>query len=128
MSGDEATRLEKLLDDGWGYHDTESERLARELEAAAAHGVASNALAPFVHLVTHTIGEHLDDWPRALRLGERVVVAQTPGPETARAWATASTAQWVTVLLLVVQGSFQRWLPRSLQLGARNLVTVAARE
>ena len=86
MSGDEATRLEKLLDDGWGYHDTESERLARELEAAAAHGVASNVLAPFLHLVTHTIGEHLDDWPRALRLGERVVVAQTPGPETARAW------------------------------------------
>jgi len=27
--------LEKLLNDGWDYHDKESERLARELEAAA---------------------------------------------------------------------------------------------
>lgn len=86
MSGDEAARLEKLLDDGWSYHDTESERLARELEAAAAHDVASNVLAPFLHLATHTIGEHLDDWPRALRLGKRVITGQTPSPDTARAW------------------------------------------
>ena len=34
-----AGTLEKLINDGWDYHDKESERLARELEAAAAAGM-----------------------------------------------------------------------------------------
>ena len=36
--GHGAEALQKLLDDGWNYHDNESERLARELEAAAEAG------------------------------------------------------------------------------------------
>jgi len=78
--------LEKLLNDGWDYHDKESERLARELEAAAEKGVTFNDLAPFLHLSTHTIGVHLGDWTRAFRLGKRVLDSQTPTFETAKAW------------------------------------------
>src|SRR5262245_26882859 len=81
-----AGSLEKLLNDGWGYHDKEGERLARELEAAAEKGVTSGLLASFLHLSTHTIGEHLGDWERALRLGKRVLDGQIPVFETAKAW------------------------------------------
>jgi hypothetical protein len=86
VSSDGAGSLEKPLNDGWDYHDKESERLARELEASAEQGVTSNILAPFLHLSTHTIGEHLGDWARALRLGKRVLNSQTPTFETAKAW------------------------------------------
>jgi tetratricopeptide (TPR) repeat protein len=86
MGSDGAGALETLLSDGWDYHDKESERLARELEAAAEQGVTSGRLISFVHLSTHTIGEHLGDWPRALGLGKRVLDGRTPAPETAKAW------------------------------------------
>jgi hypothetical protein len=78
--------VEKLLNDSWDYHDRESERLARELEAAATEGVPSKNLAPFLHISTHTIGEHLGDWARALKLGKCVLDRRTPTFETARAW------------------------------------------
>jgi hypothetical protein len=78
--------LEALLNDGWAYHDKESERLARELEAAAESGVTPADLGPFLHLATHTIGEHLGDWPRAFRLGNRVLDGQASTSETASAW------------------------------------------
>lgn len=92
MSGPGEQSPEKLLEAGWDYHDTESERLARELEAAAGSGVASDILAPFLLLATHTIGEHLSDWARALRLGKRVLADRTPTPETAKAWGRLSVA------------------------------------
>jgi hypothetical protein len=77
---------ERLLNDGWDYHDKESEHLARELEAAAQEGVAPGLLASFLHLSAHTIGEHLGDWPRALALGKRVLDGRMPALETAKAW------------------------------------------
>jgi hypothetical protein len=83
---DGAGSLQELLNNGWGYHDKESERLARELEVAAENGVASDLLAPFLHLSTHTIGEHLGEWARALEVGKRVLDNQTPTFETAQAW------------------------------------------
>jgi hypothetical protein len=86
VRSDVAGSLEKLLNDGWDYHDKESERLARELEAAAEKGVTFNDLAPFLHLSTHTIGVHLGDWTRAFGLGKRVLDNQTPTFETAKAW------------------------------------------
>lgn len=82
----ETGSLQQLLNDGWDYHDKESERLAKELEAAAEAGVDTGLLAPFLHLSTHTIGEHLGDWWRALRLGKRVLDGRTPTYETAPAW------------------------------------------
>lgn len=79
--------LQKLLDNGWLYHDKESERLAHELEVAAESGVDPDILVPFLHLSTHTIGEHLGDWARALRLGKQVLDGRTPTFETAKGWA-----------------------------------------
>jgi len=87
--------LKDLLKDGWDYHDKESERLARELEAAAIEGVGTDLLIPFLHLSTHTIGEHLGDWPRALALGKRVLDDQMPTAETARAWGRLYVAAFV---------------------------------
>jgi hypothetical protein len=84
--GHGAEALRKLLSDGWNYHDSESERLARELEAAAEAGIEFKLVAPFLHLSTHAIGEHLGDWARALRLGKRVLDERTPTLETAKAW------------------------------------------
>jgi hypothetical protein len=78
--------LERLLDDGWTYHDKESERLARELEAAAERGVPSDFLPAFLVLSIHTLGEHLRDWARALQLGQRALDGHTPTSETAKAW------------------------------------------
>ena len=87
MTGDHgAESLQLLLEAGWRYHDTESPRLARELEAAAAEEVPAGSVTPFLMLATHTIGEHLGDWARALRLGKRVLGSRTPTPETANAW------------------------------------------
>lgn len=87
MAGsDAAGSLERLLDDGWDYHDKESERLARELEAAADEGVSSEFLAAFLLLATHALGEHLGDWTRALQLGKRVLDGHAPAYETAKAW------------------------------------------
>jgi hypothetical protein len=86
VSGNGTGSLEELLNNGWDYHDTESERLARDLEAAAEDRILPGFLAPFLHLSTHTIGEHLGDWGRALRLGKRVLDEQTPVFETAKAW------------------------------------------
>jgi hypothetical protein len=79
--------LEALLNDGWAYHATESARFADELEAAAAAGVDPALLVQFLKVSTHTIGEHLGNWPRALRLGERVLAGRAPDAASARAWA-----------------------------------------
>ncbi|HEX5182891.1 MAG TPA: hypothetical protein VFW19_07030 [Allosphingosinicella sp.] len=89
---DETAVLEELLNDGWRYHDTESERLAIALEAAAEDGIAPGLLAPFLDLGIHTIGEHLGDWPRALRLGRKAIGGQVPVLETARPWAQLHVA------------------------------------
>jgi hypothetical protein len=78
--------LARLLNDGWGYHDKDSERLAGELETAAETAIAASALTAFLHLGVHTIGEHLGDWERALRLGRRVLDGRTAVPGTGRAW------------------------------------------
>jgi hypothetical protein len=83
---DESCALEKLLNDGWGYHDKESERLARELEAVAQAAVMPRLLTPFMQLSIHTIGAHLGDWPRALASGKRVLAGHAPVQETAKAW------------------------------------------
>lgn len=84
--------IETLLNDGWDYHATESERLARELEAAVDAPIQTAHILPLMHLGLHTIGEHLRDWPRALDFARRVMKDQTPTAETARAWARFSIA------------------------------------
>jgi hypothetical protein len=78
--------LDILLYDGFGDHDSEGERYADELEAAAQAEVPAKHLVQFAKVATHTIGEHLGDWPRAARLATRLLAASTPSAETAKAW------------------------------------------
>jgi hypothetical protein len=84
---------DELLAKGWDYHAGESQRLASELEAAADAPVDDADLAQLVRLAVHTIGEHLQDWPRARRLAERLLDGRTPTAETAKAWAHLSIAR-----------------------------------
>jgi tetratricopeptide (TPR) repeat protein len=81
------------LGDGWAHHDTEAERVAAELEAAADAPIAAGELVPLLELGVHTLGEHLRDWPRARRLAERALEGRAPTPETAKAWAHLSIAR-----------------------------------
>jgi hypothetical protein len=85
--------LEALIRDGQAYHDTESARLAAELEAVANEAIADALLIPFLQLATHTIGEHLADWPRAEALAERVLAPRAPHEAIAMAWARLANAR-----------------------------------
>ena len=49
--------IEDLIRDGWGYHDTESERLAAELERANLDELAGGGPAQCLRLSNHMIGE-----------------------------------------------------------------------
>ena len=72
--------MNDLIRDGWRYHDTESERLADELEAANLDELEGDAPANCLRLANHTIGEHLGDWPRARRFAEAVRDATADRP------------------------------------------------
>jgi hypothetical protein len=86
VGNDEAGSLDALLNNGWRFHEKESGRLARQLEAAAGKGIAPELLTSFLHLAIHTMGEHLGDWPRAFALGKQALNGQIPVSETAKAW------------------------------------------
>lgn len=64
--------INDLIREGWGYHDTQSERLAGELEAANLGELTGEASVHCLRLSNHTIGEHLGDWLRARRFAEAV--------------------------------------------------------
>jgi tetratricopeptide (TPR) repeat protein len=87
--------LDALLADAWDYHDAESERLATELEREAG-AAEERQLDPLLHLVGHTIGEHLGDWPRAQRLADQVMAGRTPTKEAARAWSRLGVIRLMT--------------------------------
>lgn len=67
--------IKDLIQDGWSYHDTDSERLALELEAADLTHLEEDVLVQCLHLSNHTIGEHLGDWARARRFAEAACAA-----------------------------------------------------
>jgi hypothetical protein len=86
--------LETLLRDGFAYHDAESERLARELEAAADEARASPPNWPeYARFCVHTIGEHLGDWSRAAGAVDAVLAGAAPDDATAKAWANLALAR-----------------------------------
>jgi hypothetical protein len=85
--------LDILLYEGFGEHDAEGVRYAAELEAAAEAEVPARHLVQFAKVATHTIGEHLGDWPRAASLATRLLAGRTPDAETAKAWGHLYVAQ-----------------------------------
>ena len=84
--------LQTLLDQGLDYHDSESQRLAGELEAAADEA-SVDQLEPLLKLANHTIGEHLGDWGRARRLAERVMAGRAATPASSAAFARLAVAR-----------------------------------
>ncbi|MDE0420260.1 MAG: hypothetical protein OXK76_05130 [Gammaproteobacteria bacterium] len=87
--------ISDLIRDGWGYHDTQSERLAGELEAANLDGLKGEVLAHCLRLSNHTIGEHLRDWPRARRFAEAVREATAACPAEAGFGAHLAVARYM---------------------------------
>ncbi|MCY3841581.1 MAG: hypothetical protein OXH09_23550 [Gammaproteobacteria bacterium] len=87
--------INDLIREGWGYHDTESERLAGELEAANLGALKGEAPAHCVRLSNHTIGEHLGDWPRARRFAEAVRDATAGRPVDAGFGAHLAVARYM---------------------------------
>jgi hypothetical protein len=85
--------LDILLYDGFGEHAAEPEHYAAELEAAAEHEVPAQHLVQFARIAAHTLGEHLDDWPRARRLADRLLQGRAPTSETAKAWGHLHVAR-----------------------------------
>ena len=87
--------IAELLTTGFGYHDTQSERLADELETVTMEPVDAVHWVRLLHISNHTIGEHLGDWDRAQRLAERVLDGRTANAETSPAWARLATARFL---------------------------------
>jgi hypothetical protein len=88
--------LKELIEAGWDYHDSESGRLAVELEAASKTVVDAGLLTGFLHLSNHTIGEHLEDWARAFRLANRVLHGRSIDGQSAGAWAALYVAAFLS--------------------------------
>ena len=87
--------IETLLREGRAYHDTQTERLTGELEAAGQAAVPAALWSEFLNLSNHTIGEHLADWPRARALAELVLDGGSPDADTATAWAKLAAARFL---------------------------------
>ena len=87
--------ISDLIRDGWGYHDTESERLAGELEAADLGELKGEGPGHCLRLSNHTIGEHLGDWPRARRFAEAVRDATADQPPEASFGAHLAVARYM---------------------------------
>jgi hypothetical protein len=85
--------LDALLYDDFGDHAENAADYAAQLEDAAARDVEPKHLVQFAKVATHTIGEHLGDWPRAAGVAGRLLAGRSPTAETARAWAHLAVAR-----------------------------------
>ena len=95
--------IEDLIRDGWSYHDTDSERLALELEAANLAHLEEDVLVQCLHLSNHTIGEHLGDWARARRFAEAACRASPDCQGIATAQAHLAVARYMDGALASAQ-------------------------
>lgn len=87
--------IDALIQDGWGYHDTGSERLAEELESVTFSKITPDQASPFLKLSNHTIGEHLGDWSRARQLAEKVCNQQAIADKSPQAWELLAVARYL---------------------------------
>ena len=71
--------IESLVSNGWEYHESDSERLAIELESASFYELTQDSLLQLLKLSNHTIGEHLHDWNRAAILAEKACSSESVG-------------------------------------------------
>jgi tetratricopeptide (TPR) repeat protein len=63
--------IKELIANGWSYHNTQSEKLASELEESV-HQLDAEQGIPYLKLAMHTLGEHLNQWYRLATLVENI--------------------------------------------------------
>lgn len=87
--------IDRLIQNGWGYHDSDTERLAEELESVTFSEITPDQANPFLKLSNHTIGEHLGDWSRARQLAEKVCSQQAVADNSHQAWGFLAVARYL---------------------------------
>jgi len=65
--------LEEFVKNGWSYHDTDSIKLADELESYKIKEADQEYVMPYIKLASHTMGEHLKEWQRLSKLLDQVL-------------------------------------------------------
>ncbi|MDJ0974898.1 MAG: hypothetical protein QNJ98_10600 [Planctomycetota bacterium] len=78
--------LNELIQQGWGAHADKTAEVADKLEAGIDLVEDAQGAAGFMNLVNHTIGDHLGDRARALRINEAAA---------ARVGETDATPHWL---------------------------------
>lgn len=88
--------FDDLINNGWARHDKETAALATDLEEHYGLADTPQRAVGFFGLANHTIGYHLKDWPRALRLAQRVIGRFKPEPALSPVFASLAIAQFMT--------------------------------
>ena len=88
--------FDDLIASGWSDHDRDTPGVAARLEQGA--GLVSDAgqAAKFTRLVTHAVGQHLKDWPRAGRICSAVVERFSPDDALAPALGDLAVAHYLS--------------------------------
>jgi hypothetical protein len=87
--------IKALVNSGWARHAKETEAVAAELEAAAPEASANLDANALLQLGLHVIGEHLNDWPRACRLAEKVAAGRADTHELSGMYSMMASAQYM---------------------------------
>jgi len=87
--------IKQLVNSGWARHAAETEAVAAELEAAVPEASANADAGALMQLGLHVIGEHLNDWPRACRLAETLVLGREDAHELSGLYSMLAGAQYM---------------------------------
>jgi tetratricopeptide (TPR) repeat protein len=87
--------FDDLINNGWARHDKESAALATDLEEHHALADTPQRAVALLGLSNHTVGYHMKDWPRALRLCERVIARFGPEPALSPVFGSLAIAQFM---------------------------------
>jgi tetratricopeptide (TPR) repeat protein len=87
--------IKELVNSGWARHAAETEAVAVDLEDAAVHATANLDANALLQLGLHVIGEHLNDWPRACRLAEKVAHGRADVHELSGMYSMLAGAQYM---------------------------------
>jgi hypothetical protein len=94
-----STTFDEWISALWAVHDTESARVAGELEARLTGRLdrleEAAQLTRALRVSNHTIGNHLHDWPRARRVAEAAVASRRSSDVPAVALMHVATAQYL---------------------------------